>query len=279
MEIAPELLIPSTWLSIQTLSFRGFTSTSLFTSRTLTAVSFFTCIHRSHNPVSFQGTYMHRKNDTRVYTSHSSVVLLSNPRVSLPYRCDISVCYKPDSSTDWRLRKSQTSAQIQPLNPTFCSLLCLPIVTFSGALPWDCWPAGLGGLRGKILCSYLYALNNRQWLQVESTQEIQLFFISAWCLEAAGVKFAWWQPQTTVKCSYWKHKDLQRRGIICRPGWPVIVNIMTYQRTWQTKNDKRYNICNAESSSFSTKQSFTVVKETVNVSLQRFQFLFSCYPQ
>ncbi|XP_035515861.1 phosphoinositide 3-kinase regulatory subunit 5 [Morone saxatilis] len=50
-------------------------------------------------------------------------------------RCDISVCYKPDSSTDWRLRKSRTSAQIQPLNPTFCSLLCLPIVTFSGALP------------------------------------------------------------------------------------------------------------------------------------------------
>lgn len=50
-------------------------------------------------------------------------------------RCEISVCYKPDSSTDWRLRKSQGSAQIQPLNPTFCSLLCLPIVTFSGALP------------------------------------------------------------------------------------------------------------------------------------------------
>ncbi|XP_029298311.1 phosphoinositide 3-kinase regulatory subunit 5 [Cottoperca gobio] len=50
-------------------------------------------------------------------------------------RCDISVCYKPDSSTDWRLRKAPTSAQIQPLNSTFCSLLCLPIVTFSGALP------------------------------------------------------------------------------------------------------------------------------------------------
>uniref|UniRef100_A0A8C2X9R3 Phosphoinositide 3-kinase regulatory subunit 5 n=1 Tax=Cyclopterus lumpus TaxID=8103 RepID=A0A8C2X9R3_CYCLU len=50
-------------------------------------------------------------------------------------RCDISVCYKPDSSADWRLRKAPTSAQIQPLNPTFCSLLCLPIVTFSGALP------------------------------------------------------------------------------------------------------------------------------------------------
>ncbi|KAG7242363.1 hypothetical protein INR49_023492 [Caranx melampygus] len=50
-------------------------------------------------------------------------------------RCEISVCYKPDSSSDWSLRKSQTSAQIQPLHPTFCSLLCLPIVTFSGALP------------------------------------------------------------------------------------------------------------------------------------------------
>ncbi|CAJ1053612.1 phosphoinositide 3-kinase regulatory subunit 5 isoform X2 [Xyrichtys novacula] len=50
-------------------------------------------------------------------------------------RCDISVCCKPDSSTDWRLRESLPSAQIQPLHPTFCSLLCLPIVTFSGALP------------------------------------------------------------------------------------------------------------------------------------------------
>lgn len=51
-------------------------------------------------------------------------------------RCEISVCYKPDSSSDWRFRKAQTSSpQIQPLHPTFCSLLCLPIVTFSGALP------------------------------------------------------------------------------------------------------------------------------------------------
>ncbi|XP_069385811.1 phosphoinositide 3-kinase regulatory subunit 5 isoform X2 [Paralichthys olivaceus] len=50
-------------------------------------------------------------------------------------KCEISVCYKPDSFTDWRLRKSRNSAQIQPLHPTFCSLLCLPIVTFSGALP------------------------------------------------------------------------------------------------------------------------------------------------
>ncbi|XP_008314996.1 phosphoinositide 3-kinase regulatory subunit 5 isoform X2 [Cynoglossus semilaevis] len=49
-------------------------------------------------------------------------------------RCEVSVCYKPDSSADWRLNQFQTSAQIQPLHPTFCSLLCLPIVTFSGAL-------------------------------------------------------------------------------------------------------------------------------------------------
>ncbi|KAM4604167.1 phosphoinositide 3-kinase regulatory subunit 5 [Polymixia lowei] len=49
-------------------------------------------------------------------------------------RCEISVCYKPDNSTDWRLGQT-LSPQIQPLHPTFCSLLCLPIVTFSGALP------------------------------------------------------------------------------------------------------------------------------------------------
>ncbi|CAB1344656.1 unnamed protein product [Coregonus sp. 'balchen'] len=38
------------------------------------------------------------------------------------------------SSTDWRLGQG-LSAQIQPLHPTFCSLLCLPIATFSGAQP------------------------------------------------------------------------------------------------------------------------------------------------
>ncbi|XP_061767111.1 phosphoinositide 3-kinase regulatory subunit 5 isoform X1 [Nerophis ophidion] len=50
-------------------------------------------------------------------------------------RCDIAVCSKPDSSSDWRQRRAEMSAQIQPLHPTFCNLLCLPIVTFSGALP------------------------------------------------------------------------------------------------------------------------------------------------
>ncbi|KAJ8363462.1 hypothetical protein SKAU_G00122930 [Synaphobranchus kaupii] len=49
-------------------------------------------------------------------------------------RCDVSVCYKPDSTADWRLRKA-LAAQSQPLHPTFCSLLCLPIATFSGAQP------------------------------------------------------------------------------------------------------------------------------------------------
>ncbi|KAJ8001910.1 hypothetical protein DPEC_G00174320 [Dallia pectoralis] len=49
-------------------------------------------------------------------------------------RCEVSLCYKPDSSTDWRLGKA-LSPQIQPLHPTFCSLLCLPIATFGGAQP------------------------------------------------------------------------------------------------------------------------------------------------
>ncbi|CAL8332671.1 unnamed protein product [Merluccius merluccius] len=49
-------------------------------------------------------------------------------------RCDISVCSKPDSCTDWRQARV-LSPQIQPLHPTFCSLLCLPVHTFIGALP------------------------------------------------------------------------------------------------------------------------------------------------
>ncbi|KAJ8378509.1 hypothetical protein AAFF_G00238920 [Aldrovandia affinis] len=49
-------------------------------------------------------------------------------------RCEVSVCYKPDSTADWRLRKAM-AAQSQPLHPTFCSLLCLPIATFTGAQP------------------------------------------------------------------------------------------------------------------------------------------------
>ncbi|XP_056136328.1 phosphoinositide 3-kinase regulatory subunit 5 [Lampris incognitus] len=49
-------------------------------------------------------------------------------------RCEISVCYKPDNCTGWSQGKI-LSSQSQSLHSTFCSLLCLPIVTFSGALP------------------------------------------------------------------------------------------------------------------------------------------------
>ncbi|XP_063057943.1 phosphoinositide 3-kinase regulatory subunit 5 [Engraulis encrasicolus] len=49
-------------------------------------------------------------------------------------RCEVSVCYKPDSSADWS-RGRMLSSQIQPLHPTFCSLLCLPLSTFSGPQP------------------------------------------------------------------------------------------------------------------------------------------------
>ncbi|KAI4873015.1 hypothetical protein NFI96_022778 [Prochilodus magdalenae] len=49
-------------------------------------------------------------------------------------RCEVSVCYKPDSSANWPRFRS-LSSQVQPVQPTFCSLLCLPIATFSGPQP------------------------------------------------------------------------------------------------------------------------------------------------
>ncbi|KAL6455767.1 hypothetical protein MHYP_G00356180 [Metynnis hypsauchen] len=49
-------------------------------------------------------------------------------------RCEVSVCYKPDSCANW-LRFRALSSPVQPLQPTFCSLLCLPIATFSGPQP------------------------------------------------------------------------------------------------------------------------------------------------
>ncbi|CAL8332178.1 unnamed protein product [Lota lota] len=49
-------------------------------------------------------------------------------------RCEVSVCSKPDSCTDWRQARV-LSPQIRPLHPTFCSLLCLPVHTFIGPLP------------------------------------------------------------------------------------------------------------------------------------------------
>ncbi|NWI74181.1 PIRK5 kinase, partial [Dryoscopus gambensis] len=46
-------------------------------------------------------------------------------------RCEISVCYKPRDSDPLALRGSPVPAQ----DPELHSLLCLPIATFSGALP------------------------------------------------------------------------------------------------------------------------------------------------
>ncbi|XP_009878309.1 PREDICTED: phosphoinositide 3-kinase regulatory subunit 5 [Charadrius vociferus] len=47
-------------------------------------------------------------------------------------RCEISVCYKPRDSDPFALRRST----LPPQDPSeFHSLLCLPIATFSGALP------------------------------------------------------------------------------------------------------------------------------------------------
>lgn len=79
------------------------------------------------------------------------------------------MCYKPDSSSDWSLRKSQTSAQIQPLHPTFCSLLCLPIVTFSGALPWSCW-------------SLIWVDWKERMLTAEEKHRMYSFFKNHFCL-------------------------------------------------------------------------------------------------
>uniref|UniRef100_A0A3B5MIS6 Phosphoinositide 3-kinase regulatory subunit 5 n=1 Tax=Xiphophorus couchianus TaxID=32473 RepID=A0A3B5MIS6_9TELE len=49
-------------------------------------------------------------------------------------RCEVSLCSKPGSSSDWRSYKT-LPGQIQPLHPTFCSLLCLPVTAFSAADP------------------------------------------------------------------------------------------------------------------------------------------------
>ncbi|XP_047214654.1 phosphoinositide 3-kinase regulatory subunit 5-like [Girardinichthys multiradiatus] len=47
-------------------------------------------------------------------------------------RCEVSLCSKPGSSLDWRTYKT-LPGQIQPLHPTYCSLLCLPITSFSAS--------------------------------------------------------------------------------------------------------------------------------------------------
>ncbi|XP_056262112.1 phosphoinositide 3-kinase regulatory subunit 5-like isoform X2 [Pseudoliparis swirei] len=47
-------------------------------------------------------------------------------------RCEVSLCCKLGSSSDWRSYKS-SPGQVQPLHPSYCSLLCLPITSFSAS--------------------------------------------------------------------------------------------------------------------------------------------------
>ncbi|KAF3700557.1 Phosphoinositide 3-kinase regulatory subunit 5 [Channa argus] len=49
-------------------------------------------------------------------------------------RCEVSLCCKPGSSSDWRTYKP-LPGQVQPLHPSYCSLLCLPISSFSAPHP------------------------------------------------------------------------------------------------------------------------------------------------
>ncbi|XP_047428317.1 phosphoinositide 3-kinase regulatory subunit 5-like [Mugil cephalus] len=49
-------------------------------------------------------------------------------------RCEVSLCSKPGSSSDWRSYKA-LPGQVQPLHPSYCSLLCLPITSFSVSYP------------------------------------------------------------------------------------------------------------------------------------------------
>ncbi|XP_069005546.1 phosphoinositide 3-kinase regulatory subunit 5-like [Embiotoca jacksoni] len=49
-------------------------------------------------------------------------------------RCEVSLCCKHGSALDWRSYKP-LPGQVQPLHPSYCSLLCLPITAFSAAYP------------------------------------------------------------------------------------------------------------------------------------------------
>ncbi|KAM9745867.1 phosphoinositide 3-kinase regulatory subunit 5-like isoform 1-T3 [Menidia menidia] len=49
-------------------------------------------------------------------------------------RCEVSLCCKPGSGSDWKSYKP-LPGQIQPLNPSYYSLLCLPITSFSASCP------------------------------------------------------------------------------------------------------------------------------------------------
>lgn len=50
-------------------------------------------------------------------------------------RCDISLCCKPGSGSDWRSHRL-LPGQVRPLHPSYCSLLCLPINSFTASNHW-----------------------------------------------------------------------------------------------------------------------------------------------
>ncbi|KAM9780427.1 phosphoinositide 3-kinase regulatory subunit 5-like [Neosynchiropus ocellatus] len=49
-------------------------------------------------------------------------------------RVQVSLCSKPGSGSDWKSYKP-SPGQVQPLHPSYCSLLCLPITSFSASHP------------------------------------------------------------------------------------------------------------------------------------------------
>ncbi|TKS91512.1 Phosphoinositide 3-kinase regulatory subunit 5 [Collichthys lucidus] len=53
-------------------------------------------------------------------------------------RCEVSLCCKPGSSSDWKSYKP-LPGQVQPLHPSYCSLLCLPITSFTASSYSKLW--------------------------------------------------------------------------------------------------------------------------------------------
>ncbi|XP_020561133.1 phosphoinositide 3-kinase regulatory subunit 5 [Oryzias latipes] len=49
-------------------------------------------------------------------------------------RCEVSLCCKSGAGSDWTSYKP-FPGQVQPVEPTYCSLLCLPITCFSASCP------------------------------------------------------------------------------------------------------------------------------------------------
>lgn len=75
------------------------------------------------------------------HQSHVSVLVWW---LGLICRCEVSLCCKAGSSSDWRSYKP-LPGQVQPLHPSYCSLLCLPITSFSASYPWRTFSTALNG--------------------------------------------------------------------------------------------------------------------------------------